>query len=49
MSVEAAVFATLDGAVTYEIEASPLRLSGPDGHGLLLHVTELTYCSKFSQ
>jgi heat shock protein HslJ len=40
MSVETAVFATLDGAVDYEIEAAILRLTGPDGHGLMLRAAE---------
>jgi heat shock protein HslJ len=40
MAVEEAVYATLRGAVAYEIEAASLRLTGPDGHGLMLRAAE---------
>jgi heat shock protein HslJ len=40
MAVEEAVYATLHGAVAYEIEAASLRLTGPDGHGLMLRAAE---------
>ena len=39
MRVERAVLATLDGDVTYRIDADVLRLDAPDGHGLRLRAT----------
>jgi heat shock protein HslJ len=40
MALEASVFATLTGDVIYEIDASTLRLTGPDGHGLMLRAED---------
>jgi heat shock protein HslJ len=36
MRLERAVLATLEGPVTYRIDADRLHLDGPDGHGLIL-------------
>jgi heat shock protein HslJ len=40
MGVEGAVYATLSGSVSYEIDASTLRLTGPGGHGLMLRAAD---------
>jgi heat shock protein HslJ len=40
MAVERAIYATLDGSLTHEIEAGRLTLHGPDDHGLILFADE---------
>ena len=39
-AVEEAIGRTFGGNVIYEIDASTLRLTGPDGHGLVLQAAE---------